>query len=373
MSYQPNTVVEPARSAAPAKVPGAGGIWLGVVLVVAGLAGAIVALLAQQRAYEGTVENLERALPGFRTELVFEKTGTFTLYYEYAGEFTTTLDGADQAVALSAPATPPDLSVRLIDQNGSDVRLLSSAPNVSYDTAGFEGVAYRQVSIDAEGRYTLEIVPDAAGSNFALAVGKGTVSEPTAVLPAIIAAVGVGLGLVVILVAASRRSRLRTAAAAEDVRIGTLGTEPFGARTYGDPSTGSGPPSSPPISPPMMVPPSSASGATVAGAPPSGPLAPPPSTWPSQPSAPPPPPVEPAVVAPLGWPPVSSPIPSPEAAPGPSAGTLPPPVAAPSADVDRPGTDGADAESATADDEHPGASGPASAPATWAAPKPPQS
>jgi hypothetical protein len=219
MSYQPNTAVLPVTPAASAKVPGKGGIWLGVLLIVAGIGGAIATLIAQQAAYEGTVENLERALPGYRTELVFEETGTFTLYYEYAGEFTTRLDGSEQDITLAAPDTPPEFDVRLLDQNGEEVRLREDVPDVSYDASGFKGTAYRQVSIDDVGRFTLEIVPDAGSSAFALAVGKGTVSEPSAVLPAVIGLVGLGLGLLVILISASRRKRAMQMAARSAVLV----------------------------------------------------------------------------------------------------------------------------------------------------------
>jgi len=217
MSYQPNTAVQPVTPAAPAKVPGKGGIWLGVLLIVVGIGGAIATFIAQQAAYEGTVENLERALPGFRTELVFEETGTFTLYYEHAGEFTTRLDGSEQEITLAGPETPPEFDVRLLDQNGEEVRLRQDVPDVSYDASGFKGTAYRQVSIEDVGRFTLEIVPDADSSAFALAVGKGTVSEPSAVLPAVIGLIGLGLGLLVILIAASRRKRSMQSAASSAV------------------------------------------------------------------------------------------------------------------------------------------------------------
>ena len=144
---------------------------------------------------------------------MFEETGTFTLYYEHAGEFTTRLDGSEQDITLAGPETPPEFDVRLLDQNGEEVRLRQDVPDVSYDASGFKGTAYRQVSIDDVGRFTLEIVPDADSSAFALAVGKGTVSEPSAVLPAVIGLVGLGLGLLVILISASRRKRAMQLAA----------------------------------------------------------------------------------------------------------------------------------------------------------------
>jgi hypothetical protein len=263
MSYQPNTAVLPVTPAASAKVPGKGGIWLGVLLIVAGIGGAIATLIAQQAAYEGTVENLERALPGYRTELVFEETGTFTLYYEYAGEFTTRLDGSEQDITLAAPDTPPEFDVRLLDQNGEEVRLREDVPDVSYDASGFKGIAYRQVSIDDVGRFTLEIVPDAGSSAFALAVGKGTVSEPSAVLPAVIGLVGLGLGLLVILISASRRKRAMQMAARSAVLVPPPGyAVPTAPPTFAvpapPPSVWSAPPAPPSESrhlPPPPMPP----------------------------------------------------------------------------------------------------------------------
>ena len=165
-AYQPNTAVQPVTPAAPAKVPGKGGIWLGVLLIVAGIGGAIAILVAQHPAYEGTVKNLERAFPGYRTELVFEKTGTFTLYYKHAGEFTTLLDGSEQDISLAGPDTSPEFDVRLLDRT---VRRCASARSAGCELRRerFQGHLLPPGLDRGQGRFTLEIVPDAASSSFA--------------------------------------------------------------------------------------------------------------------------------------------------------------------------------------------------------------
>ena len=306
MSYQPITGVPPAQPAAPAKVPGRGWIWLGVLLMVLGLAGAVTTFLVQKTSYSGSVENLVRALPGYRTELLFEKTGTFTFYYEYAGTFETTLDGEQQTVTLDAPSTPPAIDARLFDQNGDEVRLVSGVDDVSYDVSGFKGVAINQADIEREGSYTLEIVSDSDAA-FAVAAGKGTIEKPSAVLPAVIAAVGLLLGLLVIVVSASRRARARHEAAQAAAAI--------------PPATA--PPSAFPM-PGTMVGPGQTDTIWAQTAPPHAPAQ---ATWaPSPPAA--------APAAPAAPPPAPAPPPT-WAAPGtvgaarPEAPTVPTPVTTP--------------------------------------------
>lgn len=298
MSNQPNSTA-PERAA-----PGRGVLWLGVIVLVAGIVGAIATFLGQRLVYEKSVENLERALPGYRTELEFETGGTFSLYYEHQGTFTTRLDGAETEITLDAPETPPEFDVRLLDSNGEDVRLLSTGSDVSYDVGGFAGSLYRQVEIDQAGRYSLEIVPDVDDSAFALAVGKGTIEEPSVVLPLIIGLIGLGLGLALILLGSARRKRARRAAAA------AAAAEQQAAAGYGYgtwPGAGTAPPTTPV---PVQAPPGTApSGPPVTGPPTSpGPVPPPrPASFP--------PPVPPAPAGPAAEPPAPSPPPSPPSGP----------------------------------------------------------
>ena len=359
MSDQPITGVPPAQPAAPAKVPGRGGIWLGVLLMVLGLVGAVTTFIVQRESYSGSVENLVRALPGYRTELLFEKTGTFTFYYEYAGTFETTLDGTQQTITLDAPPTPPEIDARLFDQNGDEVRLVSGVGDISYDVSGFKGVAINQADIEQEGSYTFEVV-STSDSTFAVAAGKGTIEEPSAVLPAIIAAVGLLLGLLVIVVSASRRARARRAAPQVAVVPSVLGppgaypspgaavgarpTDTIWAQTA--PGQATAPPTWATSPPPPAAP-------TPPAAPPAAP-APPPPTWaaPGTPDGAPPRPDAPTVQTPVTTP---MPVQAPPAAPAPAPSFPPPGGAAPPA-----------AQTGDEDENPP-------APSPWGAPTPPSS
>jgi hypothetical protein len=357
MSDQPITGVPPAQSAAPVQVPGKGGIWLGVLLMVLGLVGAVTTYFVQQASYSRSVENLVRALPGYRTELLFEKTGTFTFYYEYAGTFETTLDGEQRTITLDAPATPPPIDTRLFDQNGDEVRLVSGVGDITYDVSGFEGVAMSQADIEREGSYTLEVVSD-SDATFAVAAGKGTIEEPSAVLPAIIAAVGLLLGLLVIVVSANRRSRARRAAqqAAAIPSVPGPAYPPSGAAVGARPTDAIWAQTAPGQATPAPTwatspPPPAAPAPPVA--PPSAPP-PPPATWaaPGAPDGAPPRPDVPTVQTPVTTP---MPVQAPPAAPAPAPPSFPPPGAA------------APPEAPADDDENPPARSP------WGAPTPPSS
>jgi hypothetical protein len=256
MSYQSNpTMVQPvvAPPPPPQDAPGRGGLWLGWALVVIGLIAGIGLYIGQKMTYEQRVENLERAVSGYETTLNFERTGTFTLYYEYAGSFEAKLDGTATLVILDAPASPPGFDARVVDANGDDVRLRRGGPDVSYDVGGFSGVSFRQIVVDETGTYALQIVPDdPAGPVFALSVGRGTVEEPTAVLPAAIVGLGLGLGLSIVLLTVSRRRRARRASPAP-ASSGEAGFTPFSvaAPAAGQPFTP--PPFDVPIAPPTPV------------------------------------------------------------------------------------------------------------------------
>jgi len=320
MSYQPNAAMpQPFGAPIPPGVPpaaerpkrGKSGLVIGLVLIVAGLAGAAATFLAQKSAYEGSVKNLQRAGSGLSTEFVFEKTGTFTLYYEYKGSFSTSVGGDDQTFESDARDVPRQLKVRLVDSDGKRVRLAASAPDVSYDVGGFAGVAYKQVEITDTGSYTLEVQEKA--DPFAIAVGAGAVKQPTVVLPIIVAAAGVVLGLLSLLFLGRRK------AAAPVAPAGVGGWPPAGPPdpTAAVPTWGASPPGWTGATG-VGVPPTGA----LAGAPGSGvdpawaPAAP---TWPAAPAPPAPAPAWPVTPA---WP--AAPAPEPPAPAAPASAPAPP-------------------------------------------------
>ncbi len=237
---------------------------VGTVLIVGGLLGAAGLFLAQQRAQRTAVENLQRGGSGLRTEFIFEKEGTFTLYYEYAGSFTTEIEGDEETFEADARPEPRRLDVRLLDADGDDVRLLRDVPDVSYDVAGYSGVVYKQVRIRDTGKYTLEV--GAKDDDFAIAVGAGVVRTPSP-----LAAIGVGLAGIVLgilcLVTLGRRGRDSSPPPSASVAVGwppapadapaPWGTAPVppppGAGGWAPP--GPPPPAAPPSPPPPSFPP----------------------------------------------------------------------------------------------------------------------
>lgn len=282
MSYQPSPLPTPPAPVAPPRRSRTG-LLVGIVLLVGGLVGAGVLYAAQRSAYEEAIRNLQRAGSGLSTQLVFEREGTFTLYYEYAGEFTAEVDGDEEDIELDARSTPRQIDVRLLDADGDRVKLDRDVDEVTYDTGGYAGVAYRTVEIDDTGSYTLDVESESGRDEFAIAIGIGLLRPPTLLFPAVLAAGGVVLGLLAIGLL-GRRRRPPVAAPAG----GALGAWPSAAPTA--------PPSAPewlPTSPPAATPPpaNAVPGGWAPQAPPAAPAAPP-----APPAAPPAPP-------PSAWPP----------------------------------------------------------------------
>ncbi len=288
MSYQPGPLVPP-----PAEPQRRGRArWvIGPLLVIAGLVGAAVLYVAQQSSYETAITNLQRAASGVSTEFVFEKTGVFTLYYEYQGEFSAEIDGDEQDIELDARTTPRQISLRLLDADEQRVRLERDVPDVSYDVGGFAGSAYRQVEIDDTGSYTLEVSSETGRDEFAIAVGFGTVKESTLLYPALIAVAGVILGLLAMLLLGRRKRPVA-------IPSGPPGSGPplagWPAAPVGPPPAPVGPPPAPtwgtgaPTGPGPASPgpagPGPAGSASPAPPTPGGTGTPPPSAWPPPPS-----------------------------------------------------------------------------------------
>ncbi len=225
MSFQPTpTMVQPAvpppppaqQQQPPAKRGGSLLLWLGIGLLVAGIVGSIVTYVLQNNQYEQSVKKLARAVPGFSTRLDFQTSGTYSLYYENEGEFSAQLDGEPTDVKLDAPSAPVDFSATLTDGDGNDVRIHDSSDDLDYDVAGHRGTLVSTVDIGEPGDYHLQIASDDpaqdGANSYAVAIGKGQVSEPSVLWPVLILGAGLILGAVAI-VAGTRQRRAPAAAA----------------------------------------------------------------------------------------------------------------------------------------------------------------
>ncbi len=216
MSTPYSTVPLPAPGmAVPGRPPtrrSAAAIVVGVVLIVAGLVGAGVLFFVQKSSYEDAVKNLQRTASGLETTFVFEKPGTFTIYYEYKGNFSVKVDGDTEDFEIDARETPKQVKLTLETADGDTVRLRREVGSVSYDVGGFAGSAYRTVEIREDGSYKLSIEPQKR--QFAIAIGHGQLSKPTLLWPAVIAGAGVVLGLLLLLIGGRRRPLPASAIAA---------------------------------------------------------------------------------------------------------------------------------------------------------------
>jgi hypothetical protein len=216
MSYQPipppsTPYLAPAPASATKRSKLA--LWLGLLLIVGGVVAAVALFLGQRGAHETSINNLQRGASGLQTELVFEKDGIFTLYYEYAGSFSAKVDGDEQKFTADAGSEPRRLDVRLLDADENEVRLLRDVPTTRYtDVGGHSGVVYKQVRIRDTGRYTLQV--GAKSQDFAIAVGRGVVKAPSPLLPLAIGVGGVVLGGSCLLILGRKRPAAPLSAAA---------------------------------------------------------------------------------------------------------------------------------------------------------------
>ncbi len=283
MSFEPSNAPLPqpgGYSEPPAAKKSKAGLILGLLLIVAGVVGGAGLYVAQQSSYEDAVTKLQRAGSGLRTEFVFERAGTFTLYYEHAGEFTVEVGGDEEDFEIDARDEPKRVRVSLVDRDGDEIRLDRDVTDVSYDVGGFAGTSFRQVEIDDTGSYTLEV--EAQDDPFAIAVGRGVLSEPNPLYPGIILIAGILLGVLAILLI-GRRKPARPAAAASDAP-GAGGpwapapppaSAPAGWEPASPPWTAGGPATPPMTTPPIPHQPP---------VPPPAPPRPPDGSWPPPPN-----------------------------------------------------------------------------------------
>lgn len=254
MSYQPNPPYDPGMMtpvAQPSAAPSRRRSWLGPLLIVAGLLGATATYLAQQVNYRKRIDNLERAVSGYTTTLTFEKPGTFSLYYEYAGTFNASFDGQEEKITIESSENLPDFSASLKDEEGGSVELNREVPALAYDVSGFKGRSFAQAVIDRPGDYTLEVVPATATDEFDLAIGIGEARKPSIALPLVVALVGVVPGLLLVLLG-GRKKAPGAQMPSQVLTPGMYAPSPASPQQppggYG-PSPLPGPPAAPPMSP----------------------------------------------------------------------------------------------------------------------------
>src|SRR6187397_2782682 len=221
MSYDPNPnapyAPPPTTPGIPVQQPGApfatpapaapkkkGLLIAGIVVLVAGVGGGIVAFLASGSAADEGVENLARAPVGCTTRLDFEDAGTFTVYVETKGS-TGDLGGDcpnDEADYEREDEDLPDVELTLVDSDDNEVDF-EDDDSKSYDAGGAVGQSISTIEIEDPGRYELTVTSE--DDDFAIAIGKNPEESADTLKLLSYALLGVGVILGGILIILGRR------------------------------------------------------------------------------------------------------------------------------------------------------------------------
>jgi hypothetical protein len=222
------------------KRTGRGTVLFGLLVLFAGIAGAVVLYLLSRQRDDDAIRDLARAPVGCKTRMTFNDTGTFYVYIEHLG----TLDALDGDCDASTdeysrdPDDPPVVEITVLDTKQNEIELDRVDEEFSYSLDdSFAGTAIRQIEIESTGDYTVNV--DSVDDDFVVAVGRNPAQAgDTARLGALASGVaGIVLGLALVLLGVRRGRRARRLATAY-----TDGTAwPAGAPL--------------PTSPPLMAPP----------------------------------------------------------------------------------------------------------------------
>jgi hypothetical protein len=245
-----------ATQQAPAIKPSKGWIWLGALLILAGITSASIIAIGSTMALSKTVDNFARIrVPDdVNCRLIFTKPGTYTIYYEYQGDVARRSDDCQETggtVAVSAPKTAPvGLDVTLTDDQGKEISSTRNTDDVSVSVSGHAGVAVRKIVIPAAGDY-LAVVTGAGDKPFVLAVGRGATSKlvPYFLLAGLLGLLGFVIGLPMMLVTRSRRKKAKALVAAAAPAPGAWGQAPGVPMPTAPTWTPSGPPAGVPQAP----------------------------------------------------------------------------------------------------------------------------
>lgn len=202
---------------------GRGTVLFGLLVLFAGLAGAVVLFLLARQRGDDAIGDLARAPVGCDTTLSFSDTGTFYVYIEHLGRIGA-LDGdCETRDEYSRDAEDePRVTITLTDGDGNEVELDRLEDEFTYSLDdSFAGTATRQVEIESTGDYVVT-VESTDGDDFVVAIGRdpGEVANTMRVGALAAAIVGVVLGLVLVLMGVRRGRRARRIATAYSAESG---------------------------------------------------------------------------------------------------------------------------------------------------------
>jgi hypothetical protein len=245
---------------------------LGVLALVAGIAGAVVLWLLADKRYDDAVADLAPAPVGCEVTLEFDRTGTYTFFVETVGsvgEIDGDCEADDRQYDIGDEV--PDVELLLLDDSGDEVDF-DPASGPSYDNGDAKGTGVLTAEIEDTGDYVLTASSD--DPEAMVRVGRDPSNGVAAMRVGAVAALVAGV--VLFILAMARAGRRPAPAPGEPGYEGWPPTGPI-TRPLAPPYA------NPPGSPPYAMPPSQV---------PAQPSGPPSGPWPGsgQPLPPPPPP-----------------------------------------------------------------------------------
>ncbi len=203
----------PVPTPDPGPPPGSGRLSLKLALAVAGagLACAVVIWTIAGNRYRDAVEKLQRAPVGCETTFDFTGSGTFVLYIESKGQVPD-LEGdceASNQTYNRREGGRPRLRLTMTDAGGEPLELERTDVR-GYDAGGYEGLSYREVTVQSPGTYVLTV--DSEDSDFAVAIGRTPHQDAQSLRSIGMTVAGLGLlaGLLTLLPSWLRRRRNTT-------------------------------------------------------------------------------------------------------------------------------------------------------------------
>ncbi|HEX9258471.1 MAG TPA: hypothetical protein VF855_02970 [Acidimicrobiales bacterium] len=226
--------------------PSAGWIWVGVLVIVVGVVGAISLGIAGLVNASRAVDNFARFVVPDEVpqRLQVERAGKYTVYYESDSD----VHGEN---VVGPDRVPLGLRISVTDSEGTELEVRRAEDDFSFSFNGRTGESVREVTFPEKGEYVVDA--SARGERFVLAIGKGSVIGrlvPYFVGAGASAFVGIVAGVLIIVIVGVKRSRRRR----------ELRSQPPGA--YGTPTGSPWYPTLPPTGPapttqgPIAAPPS---------------------------------------------------------------------------------------------------------------------
>lgn len=185
------------------------GTIAGIVLIVAGVAGAAALFVVGNQQLGDGVSKLARGPANCVTDLRVESDGTYYFYLETKGELGDVGGDCGEEGDTYEADEGERARIRLADRDDEPVRL-HRASGASYDTDGYRGELVQTADLEA-GRYALTVTSD---GNVVVAVGQRNVDDlkPSPLWPVLCAAVGIVLGVLLLVLSKGRKPSLATPA-----------------------------------------------------------------------------------------------------------------------------------------------------------------